>query len=176
MGIAEPLLPTPRTWATNDKATAALLNSNVRDAVSFLQTPPSFALVTTGTTSVPTAAFTPITWGSANVDVYGGWAASPNPSRYTAPVAGWYYCAGVVQGATNATGRRATGLHVNGTVTRQTEMQVNAAGAGTAHTIAGFVFLNKGDYVQLECYQSSGVTLTYAGAGGSFFYGSWVHS
>jgi hypothetical protein len=175
MGITEPVLPIPRTWATNDKATAALMNSNVRDAVSFLQTPPSFALVTSTTTSIPTATFTPITWGSAAVDVYGGWAASPNPSRYTAPVAGWYYCAGVVQGQFNAAGRRATALYVNGTVIRQTEIQVNPA-VGTCHAIAGFVQLNKGDFVQLECYQSSGSTLTYAGAGASFFYGAWVHS
>jgi hypothetical protein len=175
MGIAEPLLPTPRTWATNDKATAALLNSNVRDAVSFLQSPPVFALTASAFTSIANAAFTAVAWGSANVDSYGGWALSPNPSRYTAPVAGWYYCAAVVQIATNATGRRATGLYVNGAVVRQTEMQVNAAGVSTAGTISGFVQLNKGDFVEARIFQSSGAALN-AGSTGSYFYGVWVHS
>ena len=104
MPITEPLLPVPRTWATNDKATAALLNSNVRDPVSFLQSPPVFALVTAAT-SIPTSVVTAVAMASANVDSYGGWALSPNPTRYTAQVAGWYYCAGIVQMAANAVGR-----------------------------------------------------------------------
>lgn len=171
MAISEPILPVPRTWATSDKATAALLNANARDPVSFIQSPPSFALVV-GSTSIPTAVLTAVVMSSAAVDTYGGWAASPNPTRYTAQVAGWYYCAGIVQMGFNATGRRATALYVNGTDIRQTEQQV-ASAAAHAHTISGFVQLNKGDFVELRVYQSSGGTLT---AAGSIFLGTWVHS
>jgi hypothetical protein len=175
MAVSEPVLPAPRTWAANDKATAALMNSNVRDAVTFLKNPPVFAFITSTTTSIPNVTFTAVSWGNPpNVDNYGGWA-SGNPSRYTAPVAGWYYCAGVAQLAFNATGRRATAFYVNAAAIRQTELQVNPA-AVTCHAIAGFVQLAKGDYVELRIYQSSGGALNAGGNGGSFFYGRWVHS
>ena len=54
-------------------------------------------------------------------------------------------------------------------------MQVNAAGVTNAHTIVGFVFLNKTDFVELRVFQSSGGALL-TGAGTGFFYGVWVHS
>jgi hypothetical protein len=152
------------------------MNANVRDAVTFLKNPPVFSLFPTGTTSIPNSALTAVAWGSATVDNYGGWSVSPNPTRWTAPVAGWYYCAGVVQLAFNATGRRATALYVNGAIVRQTEMQVISA-ASTAHQISGYVFLNKNDYVEFRIFQNSGGALNAGGAGtGGGIYGRWIHS
>lgn len=181
MGLTAPLIPTPRTWATNDKATAALMNANARDPVTFLQTPPIFALGTTATTSIPgTGVFTAVNFGGTPLaDSYGGWSVS-NPSRYTCQVAGWYWLSGVAQLATNATGRRATAFTVNGNTAspaRQLEQAAVAAGAATAMLMVGIVQLAKNDYVEFRVWQNSGSTLNAGGvAGQGYFVGQWIHA
>jgi hypothetical protein len=175
MGVAEPILPAPRTWAANDKATAALMNANVRDGVTFRLTPPLFKLSTTVNTSVPTSTFTAIPWATADADTYGGWAVSPNPTRYTCQVAGWYYVAASVQYAPGAgASRRVASLWINGAVARQQEWQPVLTFAA-AVPCAGFVFLTKGDYLEFKAWQNTGGALNIGGSP-SFIIGAWVHS
>jgi hypothetical protein len=165
----------PRTWATNDKATAALLNSNVRDSTTFRLTPPLFKLSTTATTSVASSTFVAIPWASADADTYGGWASSPNPTRYTAQVAGWYYVACSAQYAPGTTGTRRVGsFWVNGAVVRQQEWQPVPTFSAAVPAV-GFVQLNKGDYLEFKAWQNSGAALN-VGASPSFIVGMWVHS
>lgn len=174
-GLTAPLLPTPRTWAANEKATAALLNSNVRDPVTFRQTPPIFRLTATGVTSVPSGAFTAIAWGSADIDTYGGWGAGAHPTRYIAPITGWYWVAGTVQMAAGTTGTRRVGsLWINGTNARQQEWQAVGTNAASV-PVASVIFLNKGDYVEHQSWQNSGAALNVGGTSTSYIAGMWVH-
>lgn len=158
-------VPTPRTFTVGETETAAFFNAN-RDALNFLINPPICNATQATLQAIATATWTSVSLDSTTVDSYGGHSNSTNNSRYTAQVAGWYVVNGSVCWAANATGWRGARTAKNGTavVGSATEIQANtiAAALTTIATASVIVYLNAGDYVETQGYQTSGANLNTA--------------
>jgi hypothetical protein len=154
-------LPNPRTWSVGDLASAAVLNTEIRDTVNYIAGPPIFIAKQAVAQSIASSTFTPITFTTEEVDNYAGHSNSTNTSRYTAQLAGWHHVLGVVQWTANVTGRRVGALYVNGSIVRQTEIvTVTTATGTTTNIVETALYLNVGDYVEAVGWQSSGAALS----------------
>lgn len=169
-------VPVPRTFSVSEVETGGYLNS-LRDALSFLLNPPIANLYQNAAQTIATSTLTAISLDSTTTDTYGGHSNSTNNTRYTAQVAGWYWCYGQVAFSPNGTGNRLAGLSKNGSTIGQTFMAVQSATAANAGcAVTGYLlFLNAGDYVELIGYQGSGGNLNTSGAN-SFLIVDWRHS
>lgn len=171
-------VPVPRTWSPFDFVTAAELNTEIHDAVTFLSAPPLFVAAQSATQSIATGTVVPINFDTETVDSYNGHSNTSNNSRYTAQVAGWYLVCGQVAWAGSSAGYRTSLLTVNGGSFQNTEMPASASTVFMVPAVARSLFLNVGDYVELNGYQTSGAALsTYSsGAYQSTFNVLWCHS
>lgn len=159
-------VPNQGTFVPGVTDSAAFLNANVRDAVTFLLNPPLCRCKQTVTQSPANATFTAITFTANVVDSYSGHSTTVNTSRYVAQVAGWYTVAATVAWSANGTGIRTLQLRVNATAVDGTTDEYLAAVPGDVTVVSAGgddVFLNTGDFVEVFGYQSSGGALaTYS--------------
>lgn len=178
-------VPIPYTWQVGDVASAALLNAQARDGLTYMLNPPICELVESATAmNIPNNAWTPVIFADgAVIDSYGGYNPVGVTSRYVGRVAGWYQVCGTVSFTADTTGVRGAQIYKNGSA-------VQGHGSFLAHALtAGFnptlatptraVYLNgTSDYVEVYAYQSSGGTLTTSvGAGlSSSLSVRWVHA
>jgi hypothetical protein len=138
----------------------------VLGAVRSIPSPVARLLQTGSPQSIPNGTPTALTFDTVDIDTAGGWD-STLPTRWTAPVAGYYQISGGVSWLANAAGGRAIRVRING---------VNHAGSsvstpGTAaidlrmpvRTVQAL--LNAGDYVELFVDQDTGGPLNVAIAG-----------
>ncbi|MFI9817568.1 hypothetical protein [Saccharothrix variisporea] len=106
--------------------------------------------------------FTSVTYGSEDHDSHNAHSTSTNPSRYVAPVAGVYQLSGAVSFDVNSTGARGCRWAKNGTEINGSQV-LHATSGSTVSTIVAArtvqVRLAVNDYVELQAYQDSGVTL-----------------
>lgn len=112
--------------------------------------------------SIPNATQTAMSFDSAVLDRQGGWAASPNPTRFTPTLAGWYLVSGFVGYAQHATGNRQASVRKNGTTVPGGLAQWLPTGTGTSRDVTPtiLVFMNgTTDYLELFAWQSSGAAL-----------------
>lgn len=136
-------------------------NAFIRDPIRFLLNKPAAELRQTAAQSIPDSTWTSLTFPTEDLDGdpsgTGGHSTSSNTSRYTAVYAGWYLLSGGYNPIINGVGIRGTRWAVNGTAVNGS----NTVLAATAATGAGYpartkrVFLNVGDYVELQVYQNS---------------------
>lgn len=163
-----PVVPeTKAAWVNNvDALSSTNLNAYLRDPVRFLMRKPA-AMLRQVTTPQPFASgsFVPVTFNAEDLDddmdSVGGHSTSTNTSRYTARYPGWYLVGGGCSWSANATGRRGVRWAVNGTAINGSFVVIPAASANETAVAARamLVPLNEGDYVELQAYQSSGVSL-----------------
>lgn len=157
-------VPVMRNYSPGETETGAYGNAN-RDAMNFLLNVPACnAIQATAQTGIATATWTSLTLDSTVFDSYGGHSNSTNNSRYTAQVAGWYLCFAAACWAANSTGWRGVRVAKNGGAVSggATEVMANTVGAALT-TIASpsvIIFLNAGDYVEAQGYQTSGAGLS----------------
>lgn len=148
-------------------ATSSEMNSYFRDPIAFLQNKPAARLRQTVAQILTTATYASITFTTEDFDDdpdgVGGHDNAVNTSRYTARYAGWYRLGGAVNFTSNATGIRACRWTVNGTAVNASEsigQSVSVGGFGSSAVArAEHVFLNVGDYVELQGRQDSGGNL-----------------
>lgn len=162
-------VPALRTWTAGEIVTAAMLNANVRDSINYLLAPPAAALRQTSAQSLGNAAWTALTFDTEDVDNDNAHSTSTNTSRYVAQTAGWHRVNGGNVGfAANSTGRRGTRLAVNGSELNGGQCVGYIAGANAVvQAIVGRdVFLNVGDYLEVQAFQESGANLNTAVVGG----------
>lgn len=172
-------VPNQQTWSPSELVTAAMMNSNVRDAVNFLANPPLFTGYQSVAQTLTNGATTAILLDSEVADTYNGHSTSTNTDRYVAQVAGYYLGYGATYFAANATGQRIGLILKNGSafgipVAMRTTVDAASAGA-TEVPASGVVYLNAGDYMQLGGIQTSGGNLN-TNANGSYFYVFWMHA
>jgi hypothetical protein len=156
-------VPATATAAPGNFITAALWNAQVRDAVGFLLNPPMFQ----GTQLTPMNSTAAGIWVSMaidgeTIDSYGGHSTTTNNDRYVAQVAGYYEVIGSVTYIANASGTRGARIAVNGAAVQGSAQMIFPSGGSTdtsVGTVARVVFLNVGDYVSVQGWQSSGGTL-----------------
>lgn len=106
--------------------------------------------------------YTPITFGTEDIDSHAGHDTGANTSRYTAPRAGRYQLSGGVGFDVSAGGFRATRWTKNGVVIDGSGITLPNNGSGTYCPIPArtlMVTLALGDYVELIGWQNSGGTL-----------------
>ena len=158
-------VPVQRTWNVNDVVTAAMMNSNVRDAVNFLSAPPVFVGTSTVAQSFASGgAATAVTLNNNVIDTYSGHSVTTNNADYFASVAGYYFVSGGIAWATTAAaGARQFYITVNGNST--TPLAYVGPAIGTASyfqqmSASGVVYLNVADYVQMQAGQNSGAALS----------------
>lgn len=143
-------------------------NSFIRDPLLFLLNRPAAELRQTVVQSIPNVTWTSITFTTEDLDTdpagTGGHDNVTNTSRFTAVYAGWYRLSGGVEFAVNATGQRAAAWAVNGTLLNAGRTLIGATAALGMGVPARtkLLFLNVGDYVELQVYQNSGGALNTA--------------
>lgn len=153
-------LPNPRTWTVGELLTAAKLNTDLRDGLNFLLSPPLAVLRLSADITISNNSVTGVSWNSEAIDRDGGHDNVTNPTRYTAQTAGWYDVGIAIAWFTNTTGQRQ--IIIGGNVSAGLAGNVapgSASGTLTYMSAARTHFLNVGDYVYAEVWQNSGGSL-----------------
>ncbi|WP_326829675.1 hypothetical protein OIE13_05935 [Streptosporangium sp. NBC_01810] len=169
------IVPSPRTWVVGEILTAAKLNTDIRDAINFLLSPPLFELNHSSGISPATSTQAVMPFDTETIDRDNGHSTVTNSSRYTSQTAGYYMISGAVGFVSNATGKREMTILVNGTTeTYPCSIPGTASGFG-GMIVAGRVYLAVADYVELYIWQNSGGALaTNTTKGGPRFGGHWI--
>lgn len=176
-------VPVPATESAGALIASALWNSQVRDGLGFLLNEPTFVGTQTASQNILNNAWTAISLDTTQVDSYSGHSNSVNNSRYTAQVAGYYSVCGVTCWTANATGVRASRIHVNGSVIQGTCQMFNTSSTNTTGVCTPLrtLYLNAGDYVEVAGYNSSGLASPGLATGtapdlSSALYVAWTHA
>jgi hypothetical protein len=151
-------VPTPASEVPGNFVTGALWNANVCNGLLFLLNPPIFTGVQTVVQSIPNTTWTTISLDTTQVDTYGGHSTVTNTSRYVAQVAGYYSVCGVAVIDSNATSARGARITKNGGIVQGAASFYvpPSANAAAVPTPIHEVYLNVGDYVELQVWQGSG--------------------
>jgi hypothetical protein len=163
---------TPKTWALGDVVTHTELNTYVRDNLNWLYDPTASAKIwLSAAQAIPNDTEQTIVWLVGGVDWNDGpmWA-SGNPSRFTAPVDGYYLVDATVVFEANATGYRYLAVRKNGS-TYYNFMRVDCHDtAAEDMAISGSmeIPMSATDYLEMRVKQNSGGSLD-AKAGASDF-------
>jgi len=172
------VVPTLRTWSTNDISTAAFMNANVRDPATFAFTPPLARLTTASTQSIGNAATTGIAFDASTYDTDNGHSISVNNGDYFIQVGGYYRLSGQITYAANATGIRTCAVGYNGTAMADTQGAIPAI-AGAPVSVVSVPIIQQcvvGDIIQIFGYQTSGGALATYAAGYCGMTVEWIHS
>lgn len=157
MAGAQPL-PAPALTPAPRVITAAWLNANLRDAVSFLTYPPIMRAHTTSGSVANSTLTAPVNLSPATVDVDNYSAYSSGV--YTAPVSGRYFLAGQVNYASSSTtATYACGVKVNSTLYLGSAVRFAGSSLVGGADVVKRVRLNAGDTVQLVAAQTTGSSL-----------------
>lgn len=146
----------------------------VKTAFDFLKAPPVFA-VSDPSTSIPTAAYTALTFTGETADTDAGHSTTVNTARYTAATAGYFSGVATVEfDSGGASSRRVIGIRKNGAAGDPTEgrQDIYAVTGVACLSVAFLTPMVVGDYIEVVAYQDSGVTLTATGT----FKGLWVRT
>jgi hypothetical protein len=165
------IIPNPRTWGATEQVTAAKLNADWRDSLNFLLTPPHCVLRKSAAQFFSSSVAANITWDIEDVDTDNGHNNAVNNTRYTAQTAGWYfYICTISWYPMQDGGMREIVLMKNGNnALRQgrsddfPEMDTTFGSSRnfevSCSTTQGFVNLAVADYIEIQAFQDSGVTL-----------------
>ena len=171
-------VPVTRTFVAGEVVLASYFNTNIRDVLLYLLSPPIMELRQTSSQTIGNGAFTAMTFTTEDFDSSGMHSNSVNTSRATAVYPGYYQHNGAACLAPNGTGSRGGTYGVNGTQINSGEVMLPTVSGLFNHCTplrTRFLFLNVGDYSEAFVYQTSGGNLgTPAGAGaGSGFGMKW---
>jgi hypothetical protein len=157
--------PTPYNWNVGDIASASLLNSQLYNLATFLLNPPYFfgyqASATAQSITSSGGTFYSVILDSEFADTEGGHSTTTNNTRYTCQIAGRYQADGAVTFANTSTaGFRAAKFLINGgTSVAGSETMSAASTFDTTVRASTDVYMNVGDYIELQCLQNSGGNL-----------------
>lgn len=180
-----PAVPeTKSSWVNGvDALSSTNLNAYFRDPIKFLMSPPRAELrQTVAQSGMASGSWIPLTFTSEDIDTdvdgIGGHSTSSNTSRYTARYPGRYLLSGAYAPEANATGRRGARFAVNGSAVNGSTIIIPAGSASgvviPARTKS--VFLDTGDFAEIEAFQDSGGarTTVVTGDAQSSFTVLWV--
>lgn len=151
----------PATAAVGTLDTAALWNTNVRDNLLWLSSPPRCrAVANTTNQSIPDTTHTAVTWNAETYDTAFMHSTSVNPSRLTATVAGLYVVTSSAWFSGNAAGYRFSFLYKNGSQYGQYSEVPSSNTGGVQATIYDEIQCAAGDYLETYVSQTTGAPLT----------------
>src|SRR5688572_21352329 len=168
-------IPNPITWLNGQQVTAAQLNTDVRDGVTFYAATPFCALRKSADQTLTNGSAADVTWDIEDADSDGSHSNVTNNNRFTAQTAGWYYFNATIAFGPPLypTGMREATIVKNGNnAFRQSrsddfpewEDPSNAAHDASIVNCRGFVSLNVGDYIAVQVFQDSGNNVAISGA------------
>lgn len=150
---------TPTTWTSGQTVTAATLNTQLRDNLTFAATAKAVSLGRTSTLSVPNASWTAVPWQVADFETVETWTSGSNPDRLKPQVAGYYLVTFKTWWTAAASGYYAAKVMLNGATNLHTDKRA-AGGLTTPCWVHGLVHLNgTTDYLTCHAYQTSGSAL-----------------
>ncbi|MEV0616206.1 hypothetical protein AB0I81_23025 [Nonomuraea sp. NPDC050404] len=153
-------VPNPRTWTVGELLTASKLNTDLRDGLNFLLSPPLASLIKGNSQSIPNNSTQTVTWVSEEIDRDGGHDNVTNNSRYTAQSAGWYKFTLTQTWNFGTTGIRQSIIRKNNTTNLIVHLYVPIGGGGGASgALSGIAFLAVSDYLEVRAFQDSGSAL-----------------
>jgi hypothetical protein len=158
-----PSPPVPAVVAPGLPITGGLWNAQVGAATAWALGHPFAALRQLTAQSIPSGAWTAIAWDTVDTDAFAGWS-SAHPTRWFAPVSGWYQVRGTVDFSTTATGTtfRSVAIQVSGTARMAKVQTLSIPNSDVALTTSATtsMLVDAGDYVELMAYQAFGANLT----------------
>jgi hypothetical protein len=138
----------------------------VRDNQQLFSRPPSVKAVRTAVQSLATATFSPMAFTAADEwDTDNFHSTTVNNTRITVPsgLGGTYHLIGNLLYGLGADSQRFFSIRLNGSADIATS-NLNPVGAnGHVSTVSVMYKLAAGDYIELSCFQSSGVALNITG-------------
>lgn len=152
-------VPTAVLQNPGNLVTAALWNSGPKAQGDFYLSPPMFRGRQSAAQTFATGTWTAITLDVTDVDTDSGHSNVTNNSRYTAQVAGWYWCLGFASwtNSANAQADVYCGLASNGSLLLGTAQALQKqANDFTSLSSASMVYLKVGDYVEVWGRQDTG--------------------
>lgn len=169
-------VPAPRTWSNGDEPTAAMLNTDLRDAYDgFFWNPPRCRVYKASSQSLATGAQAVLTWDSEVFDSDGMHDPSSNPTRLTVRTAGIYeitvHIEWEIKNVTDNS-HRWVGVHKNNSAgtTWGTSAQLNydhqiqtdndTSGAPQSNHCSIFKECAVNDYFEVLAEQSANATVT----------------
>jgi hypothetical protein len=166
---------TPSTWTTGQVVTAADLNAQIRDNMTFVHATHGGRLHEAAALSqTNSGSFQLVTWDTVTFDTEGaGVVADTTNRRLNIPTgySGYWFVTAHVEWTGNATGRRELKLVKNETYTTRAPNGVGTAVSNDATNPAAATVLGQdvhytgsftaGDWVTLEAYQNSGGNLAF---------------
>lgn len=174
-------VPVPYQMPATGVIDSSGFNAGTLASLQFLLTPPKVVARNTSAGSFTNSTWTAVGFDTNDVDedyttaTAGQHSTVTNTSRFTAIWPGKYLCNGVVAYALNATGARGARWAVNGTATNAVGQLLPSVAATFGAQVAApgqEVYLNIGDYVELQGFQASGSPL--ASAAGCSFTIVWI--
>jgi hypothetical protein len=158
-------VPTTLVAVAGAVLTASQWNTNSAGPINWLLAPAICQARQAVIQSIPNGTSTDVTFDSEDVDSTGMHSTSSNTGRITAVYPGWYQISGGTSWAANATGLRATNYAVNAVVVSGSGTMLTATTAGATTRVVTrtmLVFLNVGDFITLQSFQTSGGGLNTA--------------
>lgn len=155
---------TPATWSVGESPTAAKLNAQIRDNLSYLYDPPAVALAQNSTQTIQNAIWSKGTFDAELLDNAGFHDNSTNPTRITFPTAGNYLLAATVPlySVTNAVAIGGRFQYNNGGALQVFGQSLVAGSSqdGNGPALSTIILAyGTGDFVELEIFQNSGGTV-----------------
>lgn len=148
---------TPRTWVAGEYPTAAMLNTHLRDNVSFLANPPACRVRNTVDIPISNNTATALTFGAERWDTDSMHSTTTNTGRITINTAGLYNVYACVEFEPNNSGYRSAWFRVNGSsIIGAGTVSAAASSAGTNVVVATTWRFTAGDYIELLVQQTSG--------------------
>lgn len=161
-------LTTPqKTWSVGEVATAANLNTYLRDNSSWMATDrPHCRVFNSANISINSATATALTFDSERVDVGGLHSIVSTTSRITVPTgaAGFWMFGATVQFAVNATGSRMVDVLLNNTTIIARTWTTSMATDNTVVAVQGVYQLAVTDFIEVRAFQRSGGALNVENA------------
>ena len=151
---------TPRTWVTGELVTAAFMNANVRDNVSFLANPPTCLVYHNATQSIANNTFTPAAFNSETNDTDTMHDTVTNNTRITFKTAGIYIITFNCAWPTNGVGERQVNFFLNNTADIAGDSKASAGVTGDVrHSVTHKDKFAVNDYIEARVFQNSGGAL-----------------
>ena len=165
-------VPAPRTWVTGEVVTAAEMNTNISDVLTFALAPPILQArqIVSQSIANSTSPGTAVTYTAEDVDSSGMHSNVTNTSRATAVYPGYYRFSGGIPYVANATGQRGGYATVNGSALNGSNTLLNTTAANAIYVPLRTIlaYLSVGDYFEWLATQNSGGALNTGSGGVSF--------
>lgn len=149
---------TPRTWVAGAVLTAAQLNQDIRDNVTFLANPPACRVYHNAAQSIANAAETPVAFNSERFDTDSMHDTATNNTRITFNTAGIYVVTFSGQWASDVDGIRQATIKLNGATHLAFDVRPALSGTYGFHVSTVYKFA-AASYVEATVFHVAGAAL-----------------